>query len=99
MTDRVRRQAPFLAAVKRGDRDECVVGRGRFKRVIMSVDILEWGEEQTPPWTLQRITSSTENNTEWSYMYLHQERMENVPEAPPEAEDTEERPLKRSHED
>ncbi len=76
LTDQVRRQTPYLAAVNRGDREECVVGRGRFRRTIMSVDVLQWGEEQTPPWKLDHVGTNSEGDTEWSYLYLHQDIQE-----------------------
>lgn len=83
LTDKVRRSTPYLAAVNRGDREEVVIGRGRFRRGIMSVDVLQWGEEQTPPWKLDHIVAAAD---EWSYLYLHQEcrdEPENVEVEPP----------------
>ena len=76
MSEATRRSCAYLAAIHRGEREQCVVGRGKWARTIMSVDVLEWGEKQTPPWTLERVNTSSDGEVEWSYLYLRQARAE-----------------------
>ena len=76
MSDATRRSCEYLAAIHRGERSQCVVGRGKWARTIMSVDVLEWGEQQTPPWRLERVDTSSDGKVEWSYLYLRQEMVE-----------------------
>jgi len=73
LTDAVRRSVPWLAAVLAGDIR--TVGDGKFKRKLMSIDVLEWGEQQQPPWLPHNIisTSPTERDPTggWTYIYLY----------------------------
>jgi hypothetical protein len=74
LTDEVRRDHLFLRDVKKGAINS--VGTGRFRRKLMTVDILEWAENQEPRWALEQVVTTAPTQSDpsggWAFFYFRE---------------------------
>lgn len=85
LTDAVRRAHPYLASIKACSVHS--VGKRPFRRPLMPIDVLEWCEQQSPPWVLCGVTSTGPTARDpdggWTYLYLGRDiKTQEVPAQP-----------------